>query len=81
MSEFFPYGMPPGSPIDDVCMLLNGLGKRCVECKNPTQNKWLKGYRCPICRGEKVEGNRYYGKNGGQLCDTHRGPCSCGAWH
>ena len=21
------------------------------------------------------------GRNGGQLCDVSRGPCSCGAWH
>lgn len=81
--EFFPYGAAPGSPMDDVALLLNGFAKRCTGCKRPTQNKWLKDGKCPVCRGEadKVQGHRNYGSNGGTRCDTFRGPCSCGAWH
>lgn len=22
-----------------------------------------------------------YGRNGGVVCDTNKGPCACGAWH
>ena len=23
----------------------------------------------------------HYSRNGGNICDTSHGPCSCGAWH
>jgi hypothetical protein len=80
--SFFPYGAAPGSPMDDIALLLNGLAKRCAACNRPTHNKWLKDKKCPICREDKtVRGNTDYGSNGGQACDTFSGPCSCGAWH
>lgn len=36
---------------DDVCLLLNGLAKRCKNCKGPTKLKYLDkfGY-CPDCK-------------------------------
>lgn len=30
---------------------------------------------------EKAEVQNAVGTNGGRLCDTRSGPCSCGAWH
>lgn len=81
--DFFPYGAAPGSPMDNVALLLNGFAKRCIECRRPTQNKWLENGKCPVCRGvdKQTEGHRNYGTNGGVRCDTLSGPCSCGAWH
>ena len=38
--------------IDNVCMLLNDLGKRCTECKKPTFHKYIKDGKCPVCNGE-----------------------------
>jgi hypothetical protein len=39
--------------------------------------------KCPVCRevADTVQGHRDYGRNGGIVCDTNSGPCSCGAWH
>lgn len=81
--EFFPYGASPGSPMDDVALLLGGFAKRCKGCRRATQNEWLEGGECPVCRGvaQQTKGHRYYGSNGGITCDTSSGPCNCGAWH
>ena len=65
--------------VDEVCMLLNGLGKRCTQCKKGTFTKFLDDGKCPVCRGGPAPHD--YGRNGGVKCDTHSGPCSCGAWH
>ena len=81
-SEFWPYG-GQGEDLDDVALLLNGLGKRCAGCNQPTKNKFLKDDKCPVCRGttSAEPGRRDYGTNGGIRCDVASGPCSCGAWH
>lgn len=34
-----------------------------------------------VVDAEKQEKENAVGRNGGRLCDTRRGPCSCGAWH
>lgn len=80
-NKFWPYG--GDDTIDDVALLLNGLGKRCAGCDKPTRNKYLKNGKCPVCRGttKQEPGMRDYGTNGGARCDTSSGPCSCGAWH
>lgn len=65
--------------VDSVCMMINGLGKRCQECKKPTFNRFLVDDKCPVCRGKAKPTD--YGMNGGRRCDTFSGPCSCGAWH
>ena len=37
--------------VDEVCLLLNGLAKRCVKCKRATRIKHLDSQgRCPDCR-------------------------------
>jgi hypothetical protein len=81
--EFFPYGAQPGSPMDNVALLLNGLAKRCTTCRRPTMLKWLEDGLCPVCRkvADQTPGHRSYGSNAGRECDTNSGPCSCGAWH
>jgi hypothetical protein len=79
--EFFPYG--GDGTMDDVALLLNGLGKRCAGCGKTTKNRYLVEGRCPNCTGtaSRVDGQRDYGTNGGVRCDTNSGPCACGAWH
>jgi hypothetical protein len=34
-----------------------------------------------IVHSERAERENAVGTNGGRLCDTRSGPCSCGAWH
>lgn len=34
-----------------------------------------------IVEAERRERENAVGSNGGRLCDTRSGPCSCGAWH
>lgn len=77
------YGAIPGSPMDDVALLLNGFAKRCQKCRKPTMNKFLANGTCPECDGrdQSIPGHRDFGSNGGIRCDTASGPCSCGAWH
>jgi hypothetical protein len=37
--------------VDEVCLLLNGLAKRCVVCKRATRIRHLDSkQRCPDCR-------------------------------
>lgn len=34
-----------------------------------------------IVHAERAEKENAVGTNGGRLCNTRSGPCSCGAWH
>ncbi|MFH1451675.1 MAG: hypothetical protein ABIF88_00700 [archaeon] len=36
---------------DDVCLLLNGLARRCTGCSAPTKNDYLSENYCPDCDG------------------------------
>lgn len=35
--------------------------------------------KCSICELDRDDHIHY--RNAGQICDTYRGPCACGAWH